>query len=154
MDLQGLLNSIYDSANNALRISGDSGRELGYAQITSNLTSTSSTLADATGLTTTVTTGARPVVVEFHLPNWTNSATNFGIALAILEDGVSIWSTTAQEYTANATNGAMNARVRRNPAAGSHTYKVQLASYLSSGTQTVTIVAAATAPAFITVVER
>lgn len=130
------------------------GIELGYAAITSDFTRTANTLADVTGLTTTVLVGDRPIMVEVHIPRWANSATSFGISVAILEDDVSIWAAFASTYLGAANNPPFNPRIRRAPAAGSHTYKVQAASYLSDGTKTMTIFAASSAPAFITVTER
>jgi hypothetical protein len=123
--------------------------ELGYAQITSSFTTTSGTAVDVTGLTTTVTVGARPIRIEVGGQYLQNNTAGDGLLLYIVEDGTVVAQQEVGFGSANETYGvALNAR--RNPAAGSHTYKVQLQMVIGG---TAKLGAAATAPAYIQVVQ-
>lgn len=123
------------------------GIELGYAQITSTITTTSASFVDATGLSVDVTVGARPVKVVFDARSL-SSSTTAGVTVAILEDGVQL---ATQEFTSPAANNKapFHREVRSAPSAGSHTYKIQWLT--SSGTAS--MFAGASSPTFIEVIE-
>ena len=118
--------------------------ELGYASITSAFTTTSSSLVDVTGLSVTVTVGARPIEIDFGCQYVKQSATGMISAVTIMEGSTQLQG---ENLYGNLVNGEMNGsmRVRLNPSAGSHTYKVQAATSFGSGTTT--IQASSTGPA-------
>lgn len=126
------------------------GLELGYAQITADATRASTTPADVAGLSTTVTVGARPIMVIFDCNSVLNTAATGGVGVDILEDGVTI--ARLSEILATASNVTPGHReIRRTPTAGSHVYKIQLSALLS-GTATIKAgPAGTTGPAFIQV---
>lgn len=129
------------------------GPELGYAQITGTISTTSTTAVDATGLTTTVITGSRPIVIE-AFSFWLTNSADQGVTIAtIMEDGTQIQEgvTTASGIALASQGGeTLLMSVRRNPSVGSHTYKMQ---YWTNAAGTAGLWAASTAPAFITVRE-
>lgn len=102
------------------------GVELGYANVTaSTVTSSSSSYADISGLSTTVTVGTRPIEISFSAPSADNNAANGGVSVAILEDGALIGACGSLFNLASA-QVSLNRTLRRAPSAGSHTYKCQL----------------------------
>lgn len=121
--------------------------ELGYAEITSNATSTTTaaTYTDVAGLAVTVTVNG-PIKIIFDCSNINNTSTG-GVAVAIME-GASILTQTF-ENIASAVGVPCHREIRLTPTAGSHTYKIGLARVSAAGTAT--IFATAT-PAFIQVV--
>lgn len=132
------------------------GVELGYAQITTSATSTTlnSNVADDTGdvsgLSVTVTVGTRPIVIRAWASRFFCDTTT-SAAIAVLMEGDTTLSFARYDQHASASEGVpMVIESRLAPSAGSHTYKVTL-TVLSAATAT--IAAAATAPAFIQVVE-
>lgn len=110
--------------------------ELDYDEITVNVTSSSNTLADS-GLSIDITVAANsePIWIEYGCTAVSNNAANGGGVLALFEDSTRIDSWSWIVNTASAGTG-FTRRTRRNPTAGPHTYKVQIAT-LFSGTLTV-----------------
>lgn len=101
------------------------GIELGHTEITTDATRAATSYADVAGLSVTVTVGARPIAIEFDCAAALNSSANGGIVVGVLEDGVMIG--TVQTFFADANSTApLHRRLRRNPSAGAHTYKIQL----------------------------
>lgn len=130
---------------------GTSGRELGYAQITANATSvtTDPTGTDVVGLSVAVTIGIRPVVVKFGCGGIFNTST--GQSLVSIYEGA-----TRLAYGFNGSGVAnvscpAHVQARLAPAAGAHTYKIQLSRGSAVGTATIS--ATADDPAFIQVIE-
>jgi len=128
--------------------------ELGYAAITSDLTTTSTSMVDATGLSVTVTVGSRPIIVEAYL---SEARTDKNGARAICE----IYdNTAAARVQLGIATGVTNAgvgqtlcmKVRLTPASGSRTYKVRW-SVDAGVSATGTIRAASTNPSWIRVYE-
>jgi hypothetical protein len=133
----------------ALSASELGGRELGYAEVTSNITVTATTATDITGLSATVTTGSRPVMFKFHANNMENNTLNGGLAVTLYEDGVAIGAVTVISNVAGTRYPVGCREIRRNPSAGSHTYKA--AAQVVSGTGTIR--AASNDPVAVQVVE-
>ena len=130
-----------------------SGRELAYAQITSNFaqTAVSGTIYDVPGLQVSPTVGVRPIVIEVFLPNAFHSVAVAGIQ-AFLYEGANLLNY-AQITLANAgTLGGNTLKIthRMAPSAGAHTFK---ASVRTQQAGTLTVAAASTGPAFLQVVE-
>jgi hypothetical protein len=130
------------------------GVELGYAEITSNFAGTSTSLADVTGLSVTVSVGARPIIVRFQSNGVTESAGTFGGGVYLDQDGSSLG--TMGIWVSQTTFAPAICERRLNPSAGSHTYKIR---YKQGTAGTLTIVAGlgnaegTNGPAFIQVVE-
>jgi hypothetical protein len=121
------------------------GVELGYAEITSNQTGIT-TQADITGLTTTVTVGARPIVITADL--YLQQVTNVAVIIGYIMEGAT--QIQARGLTINPVGFApMCFTARIAPTAGSHTYKVQLAASAVSAS----VLGAAANPSSIRVVE-
>jgi hypothetical protein len=101
--------------------------ELGYAERLTNDSSTSTTLADITGLAVTVLTRGKPIEVEFEAGHVNQLTANAGYKFAILEDGVIVTRALANLHPALYSWGPVRRKVRLLPTPGSHTYKVQFA---------------------------
>jgi len=128
------------------------GVELGYAEITSNFTTgtAANTVYPVTGLSVTVTTGSKPVMVEAFLPAITALAGTMDVSCQLYEDGTVIQAS-SETSSATANKSVIGTpRVRRNPAAGSHTYDVRLKANIANG---MIALANAAFPAFIQVKE-
>lgn len=126
---------------------------LGYAQITSNFTTTSLTAVQATGLTVTVTipSGGRKVKITVIPSGVFNTTTGDFITMSIWDgtvgSGTSLASTLVVSPTASYEYSAICMAIVT-PSAGSKTYNVGF----SAGTGgTGTLVAGTTNPAFILV---
>lgn len=128
---------------------------LGYTQITANLTTTSTSVVYATGLTVTVTipTGATAVKITAYTNDLSNTAANN--ATLSIWSGASAGTLTTQLQSAVASIWTNSANVPitcvaiiKSPSSGSITYNV---GYLGQNAGTTTITAAATAPAYILV---
>ncbi len=122
---------------------------LGYAQITADITTTSTTAAQATGLTATVTipAGGRRVKITAFTRRITNVNTT-DIMLSIWDGTVSSGTQLSQTNFYNTTAGAGSTQTCIaivTPASGSKTYNVGF----HSAAGTTKIEAAATYPAFI-----
>src|SRR5215468_10804383 len=110
--------------------------ELGYAERTSNMTTTSTTPVDVTGLSVTVDVGARPILVKFDCGAIGSSAATGIGEVAILEDGVWMCKMGWVGVGTGSLVG-VHREIRRNPSAGTHTYKVQFdVTGFGSGTLT------------------
>lgn len=128
---------------------------LGYAQITSGFTASSVAVQDVTGITSTVTVpaGGRRVVVLCYLPQIYSSVDGNRLDFSIQEDGVNIQETYTRVFSAaNGGNGGYIVRASKVASAGSHTYKLRVATGVGAGVAT--IFAAAGGPASITVEAR
>lgn len=99
--------------------------ELGYAEITADATTASTSYGDVSGLTTTVTVGTRPIIVIFDCSYVANTIALGGVAVRILEDGVAI-GVVSQLINLPGALLPFHRELRRAPAAGSHTYKAQV----------------------------
>jgi hypothetical protein len=126
-----------------------SGAELGYAEITTpQSTTTTGTYIDIAGLSVTVTVGSRPIVVRAFTPNLGHSAvTAFN---GYIREGSTDLVFGQRAGRGAGEQGEFNISRRLAPSAGSHTYKV---SMLMVGAGTMSFAAAATAPAYIQVLE-
>lgn len=122
------------------------GREIGYAQITSNATLSTSE-GDVAGLTITVTCDGSPIEVEFF--GLTQKQTNAGALLVYLYEGASKLATGGGTLAVNDFANAV-AKARLTPSAGTHTYKVRAALSSAGGI----ISTAVDSPAFITATAR
>lgn len=122
--------------------------ELGYAAITADVTQVGAGNALVTGMSSTVTTTSRPVMVTMstQIKHGTSGST---IALTLEEDGTQILSA---EFTAAAANQSVPVErsIRRFPSAGSHTYRCRVTT---TGTGTGTVMASSTSPAWVNVVQ-
>lgn len=128
--------------------------ELGSAEITSTATTTSATAAAVAGLSVTVTTGTRPIRVDFSGLLSNSVAANYTNVL-LFEDGVQILNLGTYFATAS-VNIPCAGFARRTPSAGSHTYTVEMANTNVGGgttTGTASILAGATYPATLEVTE-
>lgn len=121
------------------------GIELGYAEITSNATFT--TVQDIAGLTTTVTVGTRPIMIEFYGVVFASVADKY--IIGSINEGATQISAGASTPGVTSAFSTLMIRTRIAPSAGPHTYKIR--ALCQSGTGT--IGAAATQPAYISVVE-
>lgn len=128
-------------------------KELGYAAITSDLTTTSDSMTDATGLSVTVTVGSLPIIVEFMAAEIYNSADQKRTVVELYDSTGA--AAVMRGYLVNGvTGGAGNPphiMARLTPSSGSRTYKVRWQRGDASGTSTIR--AASTWPAFIRVYE-
>ena len=127
--------------------------KLGYAQITANFATSSTTYVQVTGLTAAVTipAGGRMIEIEAY-------ATSLGSGTAANGGVLSIWDGTVGSGTqlgqANSvpTSGVLNAfciaKAYVTPSAGAKTYNIGL---LASPGGTVTLINSATSPAYIIV---
>lgn len=122
------------------------GTELGYAEITTDFTTTSTTGADVTGLTITVTVLERPIKVIIDGRALSNSGAA-GAVIIIYEGATAL----ALFDDLSAFRVGFHREVRLAPSAGSHTYKAVL---LTGGSGTATLTAGGTgSQAFIQAVE-
>lgn len=130
-----------------------SGTELGYAELTANFgptTGVANTIYTVTGLSITVVTGLRPVIIEAYIPSMFNAGATADTTTQIWEDGSVVQ---ADAITGSATANKSvpgHAVVRRNPAAGSHTYDVRVKSNITGA---ITVTAGVGFPAWIQVRE-
>lgn len=128
------------------------GVELGYVEITTNFTSTSTSLVDVTGLSLTVNVGARPILIIVYAQSFQTPGT-FGSQLNLQEDGTDLGSIIGSTTTAFIP---VFGAYRRAPTAGPHTYKVR-GKTTTAGTWQVTAGTGASSsvnnPAFLQVIE-
>lgn len=110
------------------------GLELGYAEITSDITTTNTSLVDIAGLATTVTVGARPIVIVVWAALVTHTVDQGAITVTIHEGATEL--ARGKVNVSGANNGApMFVRSRKAPSAGAHTYKARW-SITTAGTGT------------------
>lgn len=126
------------------------GYELGYAQITADVTTTSTSAADATGLTTTFTATGGALIVEAWMGELRTTATLDLRVIAYITDASNVIVAQVLHACAGAADAGHGAylKARLTPAAGSFTYKVRF-NTISAGTATIR--ASSTSPAFIRV---
>lgn len=128
------------------------GVELGYAERTSNFaTSTSAApYADVTGLSITITVASRPIMLKF----WSGQgyhAVAGGAGQIRIQEGTTELALAAPSGSGANEAGPIVAMRRIAPSAGSHTYKVTLASILQVGNYN--LFASATSPMFLQATE-
>jgi hypothetical protein len=130
----------------------EAARELGYAQITADVTTTSTSLVDATGLSVTVTVGGRPIIVEFWTGEGRTTNTTDKRILCELYDATGSTQLSFGLITCPVTDSGdtLHVKARLTPAAGSRTYKVRFET-IAAGTATIR--ASSASPAFIRVYE-
>lgn len=128
--------------------SANSNVELGYAQRTTNFTQSGVGNSDVTGLSTTVTVGARPIIVEFGCESVHNSGSS-GLSRIQIQEGSTVLAIAWAQGAASELR-TISRKVRLSPSAGSHTYKINLAQLVSDNS---VITAQSTSPAFIQVIE-
>src|ERR1035437_3357366 len=123
---------------------------LGYAQITGNLTTTSASQVQATGLTSTVTipAGGRKVKVSAYF--WGVGSTVAATLTVFIWDGVIGSGTQLQGWNSTATAsgviaGACLIQAIVTPSAGSKTYNIGIATTGGTGT----FYCGSTTPAFL-----
>lgn len=121
------------------------GQELGYAEITANPAALTTGFVDVTGLTITVTTGGRPIMLKAHCPYATNSLIASDVSLSLYE-GASVLSLATLTSPAAAKGSALTTERRLVATAGSHTYNVKARI---TGVGSGTLFAGATFPMFI-----
>lgn len=123
---------------------------IGYTQITTPVTTTSTTQVQATGVTSTVVipAGSRRIKVTVYCSGVSNSSAANGSFLGIWDGTVGSGTQLQQYNLIPATNAGITMIWSGTPAAGSKTYNVGYAS-ITSGTTT--FGASATAPGFILV---
>ena len=127
------------------------GSELGYAERTSDYTTTATALADVPGLSITVTVGSDPIVVQFFSGQVKHSAVGGLVALQIVDENNTIIM--SGFHSASAANESDPFILRRRLAAtpGTHTYRVQAATSSFGTAGTSTISGGATNPSYIQV---
>lgn len=125
--------------------------ELGYAQIISNI-STSSTAYVDTGLSVTVTVGTRPLIVEAWCLGMWHSSANFLHRLRLYDAtaGVEIAYGDSRSIATSNSSSPRYVKARVTPPPGTRTYKVQ---YATVDAGTASMGATSTSPAFLRVTE-
>lgn len=125
------------------------GIELGYAEITANVNTTSTTAVDIAGLEVTVEVRDRPILLRFGCRAVANNTSNGNVVIGIHDDANNVvqWGDMIN-HPVNARRALMIAR-RLAPAPGSHTYKMRW--LVSSGTGS--LLAGTDHPAFLQAVE-
>jgi hypothetical protein len=116
---------------------------------TGNLTTGSGTFGDATGLTTTITTGARRCIIEFTCSVSAASSSIGCVDIAI--DGTRVGGTDGLAYGQFANGGIHLFYLSDVLTAASHTFKIQFKDL--SGAATLTLYASTSMPAILTVLE-
>lgn len=113
---------------------GSGGNELGNAQITGALTTSSGTLVDATGLTTTFMVGERPIEIRFN-GEITHSAAGGETRVSIVLDGSEIaWASACPAGAAKWGTYFATVRVSSLTPGTSHTAKIQFRVLSGGGT--------------------
>lgn len=125
---------------------------LGSAKITTNFTTTSTTVVQVTGLTTTVTipTGGRQIRVSAYIPRAQVSTTTYFVGSiwdGAVGSGTQLIDSPVYNATAN-SGGSLVLSALVTPSAGSKTYNVGV---FTLGASTLTASVSATSPAYILV---
>jgi len=128
---------------------GAGGIELGYAEITANFTSTSTSPADVTGLGVTVSVGIRPIVIEFGAVGVASSTAGCIPIVAIQETSTVLRAANYPQGISIPTTF----RKRLAPAAGTHNYKIVFNLVAAVGTGTITASSTNGCEAYIAVYE-
>lgn len=129
--------------------------ELGYAEITSDATSTSAypTITKVTGASITVVKGVRPVMVRAWAGRVHNSAANGRTILSILQDNVEKQFAAMDQHATVSEGGPMTVEYRCNAAPGTYVFDLGL-SRVTAGTSTILAGAGSTpSAAFIQAIE-
>lgn len=122
---------VYRSDGSVWTVVGGGGEELGFAEITSGTTNTSSTPIDVTALTTTFTVGERPIFIDIH--GTCRNATSGGyVWLYIYLDGTDIKHSGGSTQTF--TPYSFGVRVSGLTPGSTHTAKVMIGTPLGGGT--------------------
>ena len=125
--------------------------KLGYAAITADVSTASTTVVAATGLSVTVTvpSGSRSIKITAYIAGTYNSSTN-QCRLSIWDGTVGSGTQIAAAFNGNASGQIVPATMMAvaTPSAGSKTYNV---GYYGSGAGTTYITGATTGPSFILV---
>lgn len=122
------------------------GGWIGYVEVTANQTGITTAAVALTGVTVTVTAGTtRRLKITGHAEFAETVATVAVVDLLIYEDGVQVGRGKLGDPAAQSESA--DAVAIRTPSAGAHTY----ALFAITNAGTVSMVAAATAPAFILV---
>jgi hypothetical protein len=108
--------------------------EIGYAEVTSGVASSATTVGTAVQVVTlgALAYEAVPTLIEFYTPRFTPSASN--TSYLILRDGTTVIGVIGDTASAG-TPAPLYAARRLTPTAASHTYNI--ASWVVSGTSTV-----------------
>lgn len=146
------LTSCFDPLGNRIRRTNPYDKLLGYAEITSNATTTSGTFAQVTGLSVPIIS---PTLGDILITSWCSELSNSAIgnpALAIYDGTVPSGTQVSQLQIYSSASGAQHGgigmrRQLRLSAGTSKTYNVGM----KTNAGTATIVAAATYPAFVKV---
>lgn len=126
---------------------GPAGVELGAAILTSNVVQTGAGNQDIADLTLTVEVGARPILLLLSGGSFANSAAG-GVGTLQIKEGATILGS-VQAVLTTLSIPVIRA-VRLSPAAGPHTYKVNLGQLVTGNT---TLSASATEPTLLEVLE-
>lgn len=123
--------------------------ELGAASTAADFTQSGAGNSLVTGLTTTVTTGDRPVYVTLSC-KVSHTTTSSAISLSIEQDGTTIVDT-SWTCPAGGSFATISRTVRVTPSAGSHVYRVRITT---TGTGDGIVRASETSPALLAVEQR
>lgn len=126
------------------------GVELARAEITSDVTTTSASPADVTGLEITFTVGTRPIVVEFGSVGIASSTAGC-IPLVAITDGSNTVLRNAN--FPQSISVPTTIRKRLAPSAGQQTYKIRFQLVVAVGTGTITASSSNGNQAYITAYE-
>lgn len=113
---------------------GGGGQELGYAELSADFSTASTSLVDVTGFAVTVTIGSRPVRIDVFVPRMDETASNAQAVLEIYDNtaGARVKAGAVWMHADGNGSGGVLVSARHAPAAGSRTYKVRMS--VSAGT--------------------
>lgn len=115
-------------------------QQLGYVEITADVTTTATSATDVTGLTRTVAVGTLPVRVTFACSSLTSTVAGDVIIAQILRGATIIGGYAGTQPSGGGSSGGTCVIIANdNPAAGSYTYKVQFYRFSGSGTVKVSV---------------
>lgn len=126
------------------------GRELGYAEVTTSMALGGTTPTDIPGLTCSVVCTGKPISIEWGGFVYA-SVDAYTIFLDLYEDNVMVGRGGETRQNAGGLGYSLGHR-RRTPSAGAHIYKVKLNPL--TGTGTANALATATYPLELTVIEH
>lgn len=153
---QGVLYEAVADFTSAASFSGSnwhrvSPGEIGYAEITANVSVTSISTQDVAGLSITVTVRPnRPIVLEWE--GFLSHAAINTYAVAQIREGTTVLGEADWQYSLAGVVHRERISRRLTPSAGSHTYKVVLGS--NSAISAATIVCNADNPSFLRAVQQ
>lgn len=134
-------------------LSVGSGREIGYAQGTSNFTKTTAGAGaeDITGMSVTINVASRPVMLHWWADHLTTDTAGNQVVITIADSANTVQATSSVKFTAVTDTHHLEVWARVNPAAGSYTYKARM--NVPTGGGKGGLVANSTAPMFLRAVE-